>query len=100
MSTIAVILIVGAVITVALLAFAIFTKPRIDERRRYKARELRGEAELREAGAKKEEAAAAEQRARARRQAAEAEERARAAEQELATADKEHRRATRIDPDS
>jgi hypothetical protein len=99
MSTIAIIAIVaGAVILLALIASAI-AKPRIDGRRRGRARDLRDRAAIREARAQKEQATAAEQRARARRASAEAEERSRLADRELAAAGKEQRRADGVDPD-
>jgi biopolymer transport protein ExbB/TolQ len=100
MSTIAIIaIVVGAALLLAVIAATIFARPRIQERRRVKARDLRDRAAVREARAQKEHAAASEQQARARRQAAEAQERAQLADRELATAGKEHRRAGRLDPD-
>jgi len=100
MSTIAIIaIVVGAVVLLALIAWAIFGKSRIDEKRRSKARDLRDRAAVRETRAQKEHARSAERKARARREAAEAEEGAHLADRELATAGKEHRRAGRIDPD-
>jgi flagellar biosynthesis/type III secretory pathway M-ring protein FliF/YscJ len=100
MSTIAIIaIIVGAAILLALIAFAIFAKPRVDQKRRTKAREMQSQADERRISAEREHAAAAEQHARARREAAEAEERRQQGDRELAHASRHERRARRIDPD-
>jgi F0F1-type ATP synthase membrane subunit b/b' len=100
MSTIAIIaIVIGAVILLALVATKIFAKPKIDRKRRGKARELRDRADTRRARAEHEQAGATEQRARARREVLESEERREQAEEELQLAVKEDRKAERIDPD-
>lgn len=100
MSTIAVIaIVVGVLIVLALIWAAIRGRPKLQQRRRETARELRGRAGERTAWAEQERASAAELEARAEREAAQAEQRREAAEREASNAGREARRADRIDPD-
>ena len=96
MSTLAIVVIVaGAVILLALIATRSFAKPKIDEQRRGKARQLRARADERRVRAEHAHPGATEQQARARREAIEADESAQAADEELALAGEDHRRARR-----
>jgi hypothetical protein len=92
-------IVIGAVILLALIATRTFAKPKMDEKRRVKARRLRVSADERRVRAEHARAGATEQRARARREAIEADERAEAAHEEISLAGKEHRQAERVDPD-
>src|SRR5436309_1887356 len=99
MSIVTIAIIAGVVIVLALIAWAIFARPRVQDRRRAKAGEIQRRADDRHVRAEQEHAKAAEQEAQARREAAEARERRRHADSEIASAGKEMRKAERLHPD-
>jgi ribosome recycling factor len=99
MSTIAIIaIVVGAVILIAFIATRL-ARPRIDVKRRERARAIRGKAEERRVRAEHARAGANEQRARARRETLEAEQRERRADEELQEVGRQYGKARRVDPD-
>jgi len=99
MSTIAiVVIVVGAVILFALVA-RLLARPRMDAKRRDRARPIRSRADQRRIRAEKSREHATEHRARARREALEAEERGHRADEELEQVGREYREAQRLDPD-